>query len=396
MTNQSGSKMLASADSGEVERWLGLSALSHDESEEQPEGAGAPSLRPSRFDEYVGQATIKENLLISCRAAARRKEALDHVLLHGPPGLGKTSLARIVSHELGVGFRSTSGPVIERPGDLAAILTSLEAHDVLFIDEIHRLPRVVEEVLYPAMEDFSIDIVIGHGPAAKAISIDLKPFTLVGATTRTGLLTSPLRDRFGMVMRLDFYHPHELTQIAKRSAQIIGVTMDDAAAEVLGRRSRGTPRIVNRLLKRVRDFAQERAQGVITLAVAEEALRLLDIDARGLEKMDRAILETVIDRFDGGPVGIETIAAAIGEDRDTIEDVYEPYLVQEGFVARTRRGREITPQGYAHCGKRWHGRVLGQGQEISQQVPLGFTSPRVESTEEAGPNLTTPSGEESQ
>jgi Holliday junction DNA helicase RuvB len=331
---------------------MGLSALAREAEVDDEQGAvHTPSLRPSKFDEYVGQTLVKENLLIASRAAARRKEALDHVLLHGPPGLGKTSLAKIIAHELGVGFRSTSGPVIERPGDLAAILSSLNANDVLFIDEIHRLSRVVEEVLYPAMEDFEIDILIGHGPAAKSVKIELKPFTLVGATTRTGMLTSPLRDRFGMVLRLGYYSPEELTQIVLRSADIIGVRLMGEAASELGRRSRGTPRIVNRLLKRVRDFAEERSDGVVTLQVAQEALGLLDIDHRGLDRMDRLILEMIIDRFEGGPVGIETISASIGEERDTLEDVYEPFLVQEGYLARTRRGREVTAQGYAHCGK---------------------------------------------
>ena len=347
-----GKKIISGADSAEVERWMGLSALAREAQIDDERGATPTvSLRPSKFDEYVGQVTVKENLLIASRAAARRKEALDHVLLHGPPGLGKTSLAKIIAHELGVGFRSTSGPVIERPGDLAAILSSLNANDVLFIDEIHRLSRVVEEVLYPAMEDFEIDILIGHGPAAKSVKIELKPFTLVGATTRTGMLTSPLRDRFGMVLRLGYYSPEELTRIVLRSADIIGIRLIPDAAEELGRRSRGTPRIVNRLLKRVRDFAEERSDGVVTRSVAQEALKLLDIDHRGLDRMDRAILEMIIERFEGGPVGIETISASIGEERDTLEDVYEPFLVQEGYLSRTRRGREVTNQGYEHCGK---------------------------------------------
>lgn len=308
------------------------------------------SLRPSRFDEYVGQSDIKNNLSIACSAALGRNEALDHVLLHGPPGLGKTSLARILAQELGVNLKSTSGPVIERPGDLAAILSSLETRDVLFIDEIHRLPRVVEEVLYPALEDFSIDILIGQGPAAKSVKVDLKPFTLIGATTRTSLLTSPLRDRFGMVFRLNFYSPEELSAIVKRSAGILGVSIQDDATYEIGLRSRGTPRIANRVLKRVRDFAQERGNGEITLATVQQAMHLLSIDGRGLDDLDRKILHVIIEKFHGGPVGVETIAAAVGEDKDTLEDVYEPYLMQEGFLTRTRRGREVTDTGYKHLG----------------------------------------------
>jgi len=371
-----GKKIISGADSAEVERWMGLSALAREAQIDDERGATPTvSLRPSKFDEYVGQVTVKENLLIASRAAARRKEALDHVLLHGPPGLGKTSLAKIIAHELGVGFRSTSGPVIERPGDLAAILSSLNANDVLFIDEIHRLSRVVEEVLYPAMEDFEIDILIGHGPAAKSVKIELKPFTLVGATTRTGMLTSPLRDRFGMVLRLGYYSPEELTRIVLRSADIIGIRLIPDAAEELGRRSRGTPRIVNRLLKRVRDFAEERSDGVVTRSVAQEALKLLDIDHRGLDRMDRAILEMIIERFEGGPVGIETISASIGEERDTLEDVYEPFLVQEGYLSRTRRGREVTNQGYEHCGKVRPKNSRAQGRQVTLGIAESADAP---------------------
>ncbi len=345
----------------EKEMW-NLAALTRDDDESTASDPLVASLRPDYFADYTGQRAIKENLMIACQAAQTRGEPLDHILLHGPPGLGKTSLARIISHELGVGFKGTSGPVIERPGDLAAILSSLSAKDVLFIDEIHRLPRVVEEVLYPAMEDFQIDILIGSGAAAKSIKIDLKPFTLVGATTRTGLLTSPLRDRFGMVLRLGFYSPEELTEIITRAAAILKVQIDPEAATEIGTRARGTPRVANRMLKRVRDFAQERAQGEIDVEIARQALNLLAVDERGLDEMDRMILDT----FEGGPVGIETIAAAIGEDRDTLEDVYEPFLIQEGFIIRTRRGREVTDLGFAHRGKK------PQGSRNPRQIPVNF------------------------
>lgn len=344
------SKVLPQVADQDVETWVGLSNLTTAAELPEDERASA-SLRPTQFSDYIGQESIKNNLLLACQAAKRRAQALDHVLLHGPPGLGKTSLARIVANQLGVGFKATSGPVIERPGDLAAILTSLNTRDVLFIDEIHRLPRIVEEVLYPAMEDFEIDILVGQGPAARSIKIDLKPFTLVGATTRTGLLTSPLRDRFGMVMRLDFYSGAELRQIVERSAKIMQIEISEQASGEIGRRARGTPRVANRLLKRVRDFAQEKADGHIDLDVTRRALEMLEVDSRGLDKMDRLILETIIDKFKGGPVGIETVSAALGEDRDTLEDVYEPYLVQEGFLARTRRGREITDLGLEHLGR---------------------------------------------
>lgn len=315
---------------------------------EEPEDVLQPNLRPSGFSDYLGQDDIKSNLKLACSAAKSRNEALDHVLLHGPPGLGKTSLARILAEELGVNIKTTSGPVIERPGDLAAILTSLESRDLLFIDEIHRLPRVVEEVLYPALEDFSIDILIGQGPSARSVKVDLKPFTLVGATTRTSLLTSPLRDRFGMVFRLNYYSSEQLQKIVQRSASILKVNIESEASLEIGKRSRGTPRLANRILKRVRDYAQEKNDGVIDLHSAKSAMALLNIDERGLDDIDRKILLTIIERFNGGPVGVDTISASLGEEKDTVEDVYEPYLLQEGFLQRTRRGREVTLLAYEH------------------------------------------------
>jgi Holliday junction DNA helicase RuvB len=309
------------------------------------------TLRPPSLEEYIGQESVKGNLRVAVDAAKGRHESLDHLLLYGPPGLGKTSLAHIIAREMGVNIRSTAGPVIERPGDLAAILTNLEAGDVLFIDEIHRLSRVVEEILYPAMEDYQIDVIIGQGPSARSIKLDLKRFTLIGATTRAGLLTSPLRDRFGVSFRLDFYTPEQLATIVRRSARILNVPIEDSGAVEIARRARGTPRIANRLLRRVRDFAQVRAQGVITAPVADDALRLLEVDHQGFDKMDRAILLTIIDKFSGGPVGVETLAAAVGEERDTIEDVYEPFLIQEGYLSRTPRGRMVTPRALEHFGR---------------------------------------------
>jgi Holliday junction DNA helicase RuvB len=303
------------------------------------------SLRPRRLSEFVGQERIKEQLAIALDAAKARDEALDHVLLVGPPGLGKTSLAYIVREELGVGIRCIAGPALERKGDMAAILTGLERHDVLFVDEIHRLNRAIEEILYPALEDFRLDIVVGQGAAARTLTLDLPPFTLVGATTRTGLLTTPLRDRFGMTFRLDYYEPAELGTIVRRSARILDVEIEDDAADEVARRARGTPRISNRILRRVRDVAQVKHDGVITNDVAREALELLEVDGNGLERIDRALLSTILVKFGGGPVGLSTLAVALGEEPDTIEDVYEPYLLQLGFLQRTPRGRVITERG---------------------------------------------------
>ena len=308
------------------------------------------TLRPRRLADFVGQERVKDQLAIALEAAKARDEALDHVLLVGPPGLGKTSLAYIVREELGVGMRSVAGPALERKGDMAAILTGLERHDVLFVDEIHRLNRAIEEILYPALEDFRLDIVVGQGPAARTLTLDLPPFTLVGATTRTGLLTTPLRDRFGMTFRLDYYAPPELTTIVRRSARILDVEIEDNAADEIASRSRGTPRIANRILRRVRDVAQVRHDGVITTAVARQALVLLEVDERGLERIDRDLLGAIVDKFGGGPVGLSTLAVALGEEPDTIEDVYEPYLLQLGFIQRTPRGRIVTELGRAHVG----------------------------------------------
>ncbi|MFZ0448943.1 MAG: Holliday junction branch migration DNA helicase RuvB [Desulfatiglandaceae bacterium] len=308
------------------------------------------SLRPRNLDEYIGQNEMKRNLRVFIEAAMGRSEALDHVLFHGSPGLGKTSLAHIIANELQVEIRSTSGPVIEKPGDLAAILTSLQPRDVLFIDEIHRLNHVVEEILYPAMEDYELDIIIGQGPSARTMKIPLPPFTLVGATTRTGLLTPPLRDRFGVVLRVEFYEAEDLQKIVLRSARLLDIPIKDSGALEIGKRARGTPRVANRLLKRVRDFAQVEANGVITEDVADRALDMLDVDDHGLDKMDRLIMLTIIEKFDGGPIGLNSLSAAVSEEKDTLEDVYEPFLIQQGLIKRTPQGRVATKLAYRHFG----------------------------------------------
>jgi len=322
------------------------------------EDANEGSLRPHTLKEYIGQKKVKENLSIFIQAAKMRKEPLDHVLLHGPPGLGKTTLAGIIANEMGVNMRITSGPTIEKPGDLAALLTNLQENDILFVDEIHRLNRTVEEILYPAMEDYAIDIIIGKGPSANSIRLDLPKFTLIGATTRSGQLTAPLRDRFGVTMRLELYTPEELQLIVRRSADILGIEIDDDGAREIAFRSRGTPRIANRLLRRVRDFAQVRADGFINLEVADEALTRLEVDKLGLDSLDRRMLRSIIEFYGGGPVGLETLAATINEESVTLEDVYEPYLLQQGFLTRTPRGRCITKKAYDHLGIEY----LGQQQ----------------------------------
>ena len=314
------------------------------------DAAAEAHIRPRSLDEYLGQQAVREQLRIYIEAAKQRGEALDHVLIFGPPGLGKTTLSNVIANELGVNLRQTSGPVIEKAGDLAALLTNLQPHDVLFIDEIHRMQPVIEEVLYPAREDYQIDIMIGEGPAARSIKLDLPPFTLIGATTRAGLLTAPLRDRFGIVQRLEFYTAEELTRIVRRSAQILGIACEPEGAGEIARRSRGTPRIANRLLRRVRDYAQVKGDGVITRAIADAAMAMLKVDPEGFDQLDRRMLSTIIESFDGGPVGIESLAAALSEERGTLEDVIEPYLIQQGYLIRTARGRMASAKAYQHLG----------------------------------------------
>ncbi|UUC48839.1 Holliday junction branch migration DNA helicase RuvB [Pseudomonas citronellolis] len=340
----------------ETDRLISAATAGSREREEQLDRA----IRPLSLSDYIGQPSVREQMELFISAARGRKEALDHTLIFGPPGLGKTTLANIIAQEMGVAIKSTSGPVLERPGDLAALLTNLEPGDVLFVDEIHRLSPIVEEVLYPAMEDFQLDIMIGEGPAARSIKLDLPPFTLVGATTRAGMLTNPLRDRFGIVQRLEFYSVDDLATIVARSAGILGLDMDPAGAFEIARRARGTPRIANRLLRRVRDFAEVRASGAISSEVADKALNLLDVDERGFDHQDRRLLLTMIDKFDGGPVGLDNIAAAIGEEKHTIEDVLEPYLIQQGYIMRTPRGRVVTRHAYLHFGLKLPKR-MGEG-----------------------------------